>query len=871
MQKLLLILLIFIGRLAQAQVSDNFSDGNFTSNPTWAGDDSLYSVTNQMLQSNCQTTNKAFYLATPSVTASNAEWRLWMNLKFQTSSTNYVDYYLIADNQDLLGSINGYYIRVGNTKDEICLYRKDGATATLLIDGTDGRSEVGGTDNYILLKITRDAAGLFTLQSDITGTGNSLVAEGIATDNTYLTSTYMGIVTKQSTASFFNKHFYDSVYAGPIIVDVAPPTLVSTIAIDSLNVDVLFNEALDAVTAQTLTNYVVDNGIGTPAAAVLDNGNTALVHLQFNNKFVNNYNHILSVTGITDVAGNMMVAANTNFTYSYPVMVAKDDIVITEIMANPDGSPGLPNAEYVELANRSAKVLNLQDFTLSDLSSSSGPMSSYLLWPDSHVIVCSSSSISLFNGITSNVIGVSNMPSLNNSGDKISIENKLGISINEVVYDDTWYQDPAKAQGGYALERIDKNYLCIEKNNWKASKAISGGTPGFINSVNGTFTDTQIATVDYAKVIAPDVVEIFFKKPMDATSLTQLSNYNCSQGIGTPITLININSTKTSVAIRFSQALQAGIVYYISFSNITDCPGNPLASSNVRVGVPEYPLKGDLIINEILFNPAPDYSDFVELYNNSNKVIDLSNIYIASARVDTPLLISISTISGQGRSIFPFEHLCISENPLGVAQFYQPPAYAQINLIPDLPSYNDDEGICVLYNLQLQMLDSFYYNDKYQYPLLSDAEGVSLERLSYSRATNDSTNWHSAASNVRYATPGYVNSQQSDVQVSTQNIITYPEIFSPDNDGYNDVLNITYQFEEAGQTMNMTIYNSNGIPVMNLLENKLIGNQGTISWDGTDINNEKATMGIYVLYTEVFSANGNVRHYKNTMVLGGKF
>ncbi|MBK8845711.1 MAG: lamin tail domain-containing protein [Bacteroidetes bacterium] len=871
MQKKILILFIFIGQLVHAQVSDDFSDGNFTSNPTWLGDDSLYTVTNQMLQSNCQTTNKSFYLATTSATSSNSEWRLWMNLKFQTSSTNYVDFYIIADNQDLLGSINGYYVRVGNTKDEICLYRKDGSAATLLIDGTDGRSEAGGTDNTILLKITRDAAGLFVLQSDITGTGNSLVAEGSVTDNTYLTCSYMGIVTKQSTSSFFNKHYFDDVYAGPIIVDLTPPTLVSATALDSLNLDVLFSEALNANTSQVISNFLVDNGIGSPTVALLDNGNKALVHLQFNNKFVNNYNHILSVSGITDLAGNTMVAANTNFVYSYPVLVSNDDIIISEIMADPEGSPGLPNAEYVELTNRSNKTLNLQDFILSDLSSSSGPMSNYILLPDSHVIVCSSTLTNLFIGITSNVIGVSNMPSLNNSGDKISVADNSGNIINSVTYADTWYQDPVKGQGGYSLERIDREYLCIDKNNWRASNSLSGGTPGQLNSVDGTFTDPEIPLVDYARIITPDMVEIFFKKPMSASTLTQLSNYQCSQGIGAPIALINTNPIYTLVTLKFSQAFQPGIIYYISFSNLTDCPGKPLLSANVRVGVPENATNGDLVINEILFNPAPDYVDFVELYNNSNKVIDLSSLYIANARTDTPLVVSISQISTERRSIFPNEHLCITENPTSTAQYYQPPAGAHISLIPDLPTYNDDEGICIIYNLQLQMLDSIYYSDKFHYSLLSDVEGVSLERLSYTRPSNDSTNWHSAASNVRYATPGYTNSQRSDVQLSSQNIITYPEIFSPDNDGYNDVLNITYQFEETGQTLNMTIYNSNGIPVINLLENKLIGNNGTLSWDGTDLNNEKATMGIYVLYTEVFRTNGKVEYFKNAFVLGGKF
>ena len=203
MKKLLIIYLILLTNAIYAQVVDDFSDGNFNSNPVWTGDDSLFVVNNSILQSNCNTASKSFYLSTGSTYVGNAEWHLYVNLKFSTSGSNYVDYYIVADNTNLLGPVNGYFVRVGNTDDEISLYRKDGSTETLLIDGFNGRCN-SSSDNKIHLKIKRDGGGVFTLMDDNTGGGINFFTEGTASDVTYNSSAYIGIVVKQSTASFFN-------------------------------------------------------------------------------------------------------------------------------------------------------------------------------------------------------------------------------------------------------------------------------------------------------------------------------------------------------------------------------------------------------------------------------------------------------------------------------------------------------------------------------------------------------------------------------------------------------------------------------------------------------------------------------------------
>ena len=108
-----------------SQVKESFDDGNFTANPAWQGNTTDWIVnSNLQLQSNNTVANASYYLSTPSTLAQQAQWEFTVNLQFNTSSTNYADVYLIASKSDLSNStLTGYFVRIGNTDDEISLYK----------------------------------------------------------------------------------------------------------------------------------------------------------------------------------------------------------------------------------------------------------------------------------------------------------------------------------------------------------------------------------------------------------------------------------------------------------------------------------------------------------------------------------------------------------------------------------------------------------------------------------------------------------------------------------------------------------------------------------------------------------------------------
>jgi hypothetical protein len=73
------------------------------------------------------------------------------------------------------------------------------------------------------------------------------------------------------------------------------------------------------------------------------------------------------------------------------------------------------------------------------------------------------------------------------------------------------------------------------------------------------------------------------------------------------------------------------MIYTLTTSDVTDCKGNKIGSYNkARVGWAEEAVAGDVVINEVLFDPKPNAYDYVELYNHSKKVLDASQIFLAN-------------------------------------------------------------------------------------------------------------------------------------------------------------------------------------------------------------------------------------------------
>lgn len=544
------------------------------------------------------------------------------------------------------------------------------------------------------------------------------------------------------------------------------------------------------------------------------------------------------------------------------------DVVIDEIMPDPTPVVALPANEWIELKNTTAAAINLSGWRIGDLTGVSGAMPNFILQPDSFVLVCTGSAVAAMSAFGT-TIPVTSFPSLDNDGDQLFLRAANGKIIHSVAYSSSWYQNVVKVDGGWSLEMIDTKSPCAGISNWKASVDAKGGTPGKKNSIDAVNNDTDVPKLKNAYTINNTTIVLEFNEPIDSLKGATVSNYVIDGGINI-LSAITLAPLFNTAQLTISSALQANTVYTITASNIIDCKNNNIGSNNkARVGLPVEAAANELIINEILFNPRSSGHDYVEFLNRSNKIFDASKIYIAN-RNSSAVVSSQKLFSASPVYIFPGDYIVVTEEAdnLGINYLVQNPD--KVFVLSTLPSYPDDEGDVVLLNFQGDIIDELKYKDDWHFKLIDDAEGVSLERIDPDAATQNENNWHSAASTAGYGTPTYKNSQYKLTQAVNATIEITPKVFSPDNDGRDDIATINYKVDAIGYVANITIFDVSGRPVRYLVRNGILGLTGYWNWDGLDDKGLKLPVGTYILYTEIFNLRGKKDKMKNTVVLARK-
>lgn len=856
----LLFLLLAFSVSGYAQITDDFTDGDFTSNPTWTGNDTDFIVNvSQQLQLNSSGTSASYLSTANTQSLNNCEWNFWINLNFSPSSNNYARVYLVSDANNLSGNLNGYYLQFGEnlSNDQVELFRKSGATSTSICRGTT----LIATAFTVRVKVTRDNAGFWQLLIDPTG-GINYVLEASGTDNTFTSTSFFGVYCQYTTSNatnFFFDDFY--IYSPP---DIIPPVLDSVKVISQNQLDIYFNEAVDTPSAQTAANFSVNNGIGSAQTAVRDGAVFSLVHLSFATNFTNGQTYTLTVAGVQDLSGNAITNDTANFLFFIP---QANDIVINEIMADVNPAPAaVPAYEYLELYNPTNFPINLSGWKLSD-AALTVTLPNITILPDSFYVLTSTTAAPFFSGIS--VVVISSFPSLNDAGDDMTLKDASGNIISLAFYDLAWYHDAVKENGGWSIEQIDPNSPCGEtSNNWHASVDAGGGTPGKRNSVNGT--DTLAPNLDTAIVVTSDTIQLFFSEPMDSASLILPATYNIDNGIGNPSFIKPLGPDFSSVVLGLSSSLTTGIIYTVTVSNLAkDCKGNFLSTPNTeKIWIAQPVSANDIVINEVLFDPFTNGIEWVEIYNRSAKMIDLKEISICNLDA-SGIFSNIKQIAPVGRLIFPGDYIALSKDQSIVKAQYSTPNTDGFIDFSSFVSLNNDSAYVILINASQTIIDKLQYHSDWHLPLLSDTKGFSLERINYDNVTQDESNWHSASESVGGATPAYKNSQYTDGTGGSEITIS-PEVFSPDNDGYNDVLSISYAFDSPGMIGNVQIYDSRGRLEKTLVRNELLATSGTFFWDGITDEKLKARIGIYIIYVEAFDTNGKVKKYKKSCVVGGK-
>ncbi|WP_435357639.1 lamin tail domain-containing protein [Emticicia sp. SJ17W-69] len=539
-----------------------------------------------------------------------------------------------------------------------------------------------------------------------------------------------------------------------------------------------------------------------------------------------------------------------------------NELIISEIMADPTPSRGLPEKEYIELYNRTDKAIDLNKFKLT-YGSTTVVFPSFMLAAKSYAIVTNKTSEKEFQNF-GNVIGLSSF-SLLNTGTTLTLRNDKNKTIFSVTYSDKWYEK-GKDQG-FSLEIIDVNYPCVEEGNWTSSTATLQGTPAKENSVKANKPDlTQPALLRF-EVTNSSAIKLIFSEKLDSLSSVSINAYLFDKSL--KINKIAIESPQnTNVNLTLNAPFQENTIYNLSIKNISDCSGNVLTTAQIALGNIKPADSGNVVLNEILFNPRSGGEDFVEIYNRSEKIISLKNWSLANVDA-TGKVANIKTITSNDFVLQPKQFLVLTRNAKTVQSQYFKAVKNNFLEMSSLPSFPDDAGSVVLLNDAKKVFDRFDYAETFHHPLIDDKTGVSLEKVNFNVASSEKKNWRSAAASEGYATPGYTNSQGIlDIQETVFKI--EPEVFTPDGDGQDEVTNLKFQLDQNGFAANVSIFDVNGRKIKQLSQNQLLSVNGELEWDGKNDGNEVVSVGYYIMLVELFNPAGEKKEFKGKVVVGSK-
>ncbi|MEM7107284.1 MAG: lamin tail domain-containing protein, partial [Bacteroidota bacterium] len=629
------------------------------------------------------------------------------------------------------------------------------------------------------------------------------------------------------------------------------------------NVMLTFSEQLDTNSSENPLNYFLSS-IGNPVSSQLDS-NTVV--LGFTDSFTNATNYELLVTDLEDLNENVLKSTQIDIFYFRQPSLSPRDIIFSELLADPDPPNDLPTSEFVEIFNRSDKVFNLNEWRFSDVSNSS-VLGELYIFPNEYLIICSEENADAYAAF-GRTVGLVNLPTLNNGGDVLVLQNEFGKVSDSIQYDVSWYRSSIKQEGGWSLEIIDPTNDCVQEANWVASEDFRGGTPGAVNSVFAQKPDLTGPVVLTVLGLSPDTVTVRFDEILDESSAVQ-ANYAITPEVR--IDSVILTPGFKEVKLVLSDSLESGVSYQISLSELRDCPGNLISPNETSFALIEEAHVRDLILNEILFDPYPNGADFVEVYNASEKHINLKKWSLGNIDPNGNNLFSLNVnmITPDNLVLPPDSYLAFTTQD-NLRDFYSSIDEDRIFLVESLPSMPNNEGSISLINSDSMLMEAFAYSDDFHFDLLADKEGVSLERISSSQPADQSSNWRSAASKAGFATPGIRNSQNVDDAAMPSRISIEPKVIVPDGSGQNDFAAIHYRFDQTGMVANVRIYDVKGREILVLADNETLGAQGFYIWDGLDSNGLKARTGYYIVYFEVFDSSGNVSNYKEKVVVGTRF
>ena len=820
-------------------------------------------------------------------------WEFTVRHGTDPSSSNRWSFILMSDaGAGEILSGNGYSgfaagVNVTGYDDTLRLWHLSGGKAdVVLTTGINWQTDVGA-DNAVRIKVTRDPAGEWSVEAEgpsftapqslrplrqaqgpdqgpdqepaqgpdqelAQGPDHGPASEGEAwggISNELHIPRFAGI-TYSYTATRDRLLWIDDVcVSGLFVPDTLPPAIISVTALGPDMLQIVFDEEPDG-------SFAADGNISLDSdnrIIMAERISPSVYMLQLMKKIRNRNAATITIGRLCDLSGNCSSGRECTF---IPIYAVAGDVVFSEIMADPSPPVGLPESEYLEITNRTGDSLFTGGWHLI-AGRDSTTIPDRWLSPGEIVILCSPSKASLFGGL-GEVLGISSFPSLNDGGETIALRDATSALIHAVTFTSALYNDVLRSGGGWSAELTDMGNPFNAPVAWRASLDPSGGTPGRANSLVTATRDDDCPEIIAAWPVADDLVRVLFTETVFAKE-----DEGWFAGGERTLPAFSDDIADRAWLVRLKNKLHPGTVYSLGVAAaVSDFSGNMPCITEVNIGLPVTPAAEELLFNELLFDPLSGCNDYAELYNNSDAIFSLSELFLANGS-STPA----ARVSEIPRLFFPGEYLALTTGRKAVLDSYHCSDRYFVHEVTQLPSMPDDRGSLVLLNSKMDIIDRVDYSSSMHLSYLSGTEGIALEKVAPVLPSGISSNWHSASEMCGWGTPGAENSIMltNNGEMSGMNLSSGR--LSPDGDGFEDVISVDIFPGGDDNMITVTLFSDRGRVVRRLADRFSAGEGARFVWDGTDDNGGRLPAGLYVIIGESFNGSGKTQRWKEVCAL----
>lgn len=491
--------------------------------------------------------------------------------------------------------------------------------------------------------------------------------------------------------------------------------------------------------------------------------------------------------------------------------------LITEILADPSPSRGLPEYEFLELYNPHTYSINLKGYRLS-YGESIAVFPDYLLLPDTYVIVCRYNRAADFAPYGP-VVPLPNF-SLPNDGSTLLLKSPDGKRQDEVHYRNAWL----KGKEGYSLERINLHWPCLQGSNWGPSSATQGGTPGKPNEQSPLLDLAPTRLLD--KAWTDSTVLLTFSEALTPPK-------HALQLEGAEFRSLELPHPEV-LKIRYVNRSGTGIK--LSLLNLHDCLGRDIAPLHLEFSPYIAPALGDIFISEVAYHD-PDYVEIKSAVPVQWQGWTLSRL---RGEVEEKINLSPSYSLSAEYTVFTADTAALRAAFPDAAHLVQTTPFLRLPL---------DSATLVLRSPEGEEYDRIHYHEKLHAPLLSSTVGIALERDHYAPAR-----WHSSPTG---GSPGRENANPKPGKIG---FWIEPEILDP---RHGEAL-LMYNFPYTGLQAQLLLLNREGNILRTFPAPFTLGGTGQIPWDGRGEQGQTLPNGLYVLAAKVYGKE--LRHIFYTKI-----